>query len=453
MSHVKVDADKCKYCGYCAFVCPCGVFDNTGKIVDPVKCNNCRLCEAICPDRAVYFEDYPRLIRPISRHAKLRGGWTTRPAGSGGGRFFASGNELVAQAALDAGCLFYAGYPITPSTEIMYGLMDLNNAKGGCFVQMEDEISSMAAVIGASFAGTKAMTATSGPGLSNMQENIGLAVMTEAPCVIVDVQRAGPSTGQATRPAQADIMAAIWGSHADAPKVVLAPVSVEDCYHTTIEAFNLSEKYRTPVIVLLDELLAHTKQSIRLPKQVRVYNRIYSLCENHFGQPANRNFPVSSLPMFGDGEGLSITGSTHDETGRRQAGSPDAQQNKNDWLGQKMNRIIRDIKGKYSHRIIPDTCVVCTGSVVNSVRAAIVRAWNVGMNVDILALRHLSPFPYGPAKEKLGRKKRILVVEMNQGQLIHMVREVRPDAESLVQNNGLAISPQKIYDHLAAGGE
>jgi 2-oxoglutarate ferredoxin oxidoreductase subunit alpha len=181
------------------------------------------------------------------------------------GVYFWQGNEACAEAAILAGCRFFAGYPITPATEIAEHMARRLPQVGGVALQMEDELASIGAVIGASWAGAKAMTATSGPGFSLMQESIGYAFMTETPCVIVDVQRAGPSTGQATKCGQGDVMQSRWGTHGDYSAIVLSPNSVQEMFTLTIRAFNLAEKYRTPVILLSDEVVAHMREKVVVP--------------------------------------------------------------------------------------------------------------------------------------------------------------------------------------------
>ncbi|MEM2688910.1 MAG: 2-oxoacid:acceptor oxidoreductase subunit alpha, partial [Candidatus Bathyarchaeia archaeon] len=191
------------------------------------------------------------------------------------GVHFMSGNMACAEGAIAAGCRFFAGYPITPATEIAEHLAVRMPKVGGIYIQMEDEIASIAAVIGASYTGLKAMTATSGPGFSLMQENIGLAAMTEAPCVIVDVMRGGPSTGQPTLPGQQDVMQAKWGSHGDYEIIALAPSSVQEMFDLTIEAFNLAETYRVPTLVMADEVVAHMWEKVVIPpaEEIRIVNR------------------------------------------------------------------------------------------------------------------------------------------------------------------------------------
>ena len=183
------------------------------------------------------------------------------------------GNEACVRGALAAGCNFYAGYPITPSSEIAEIMVRRLPDAGGVFIQMEDEIASLATVIGASLAGSKAMTATSGPGFSLMQEHIGFATMAEVPCVIVDVMRGGPSTGLPTSPSQGDIMQARWGTHGDHPAIVLAPSSVGEVFDLTVKAFNLAERFRTPVILIYDEIIGHTRESVVLPDRVDIVDR------------------------------------------------------------------------------------------------------------------------------------------------------------------------------------
>ncbi|MFQ5957100.1 MAG: 2-oxoacid:acceptor oxidoreductase subunit alpha, partial [Candidatus Brocadiales bacterium] len=227
------------------------------------------------------------------------------------GDYFWEGNEAVAEGAIRAGCGFFAGYPISPSSEIMERLSHRLPESGGVFVQMEDEIASLGAVIGAAWAGAKAMTATSGPGLSLMAENIGYAVMTETPCVIVDVQRAGPSTGQATRPYSGDMMQVRWCSSSDYQIIALSPWSIQEMYEFTVEAFNLAETYRVPVFIMSDAAIAHLRETCTVPKTATILDRRKSLKKPHFGTDDPGGVPP--MASFGEGEALLITGSTHDE--------------------------------------------------------------------------------------------------------------------------------------------
>ena len=228
------------------------------------------------------------------------------------------GNEAVVEGALAAGCRFFAGYPITPATEISEVMSYRLPAVGGTFIQMEDEIASLGAVIGASLAGVKAMTATSGPGFSLMQENLGFACMAEVPCVIVNVMRGGPSTGLPTRVSQGDVMQARWGTHGDHPIIVLAAATTRDCFDLTVTAFNLSEKYRTPVILLTDEVVAHTREKVVLPEPaaVEVVDRLRPTAPPEWYVPyADTASGVPPMGIFGDGYRYHVTGLTHDVHG------------------------------------------------------------------------------------------------------------------------------------------
>jgi 2-oxoglutarate ferredoxin oxidoreductase subunit alpha len=237
-------------------------------------------------------------------------------------REFWQGNYAVAEGAIAGGCNFYAGYPITPSSEVFHHLSQRLPEVGGACLQMEDEIASIAAVIGASWAGAKAMTATSGPGFSLMQENIGYAIMTETPCVIVNVMRAGPSTGQATLTGAGDIYQARYGTHgADFETIALSPSTVSEAFTLTVESFNLAEQYRTPVILLMEEHIGHLLETVVVPTAPKTFNRKRpkNLDEPIFGIPnANRTSLVPPMPRVGDGFKLLVTGSTHNEFGWRQ---------------------------------------------------------------------------------------------------------------------------------------
>src|SRR5512137_1360739 len=227
------------------------------------------------------------------------------------------GNEAIALGAIAAGCRFYAGYPITPSTEVAEILSRELPRVGGKFIQMEDEIASMAAVIGARVGGLKSMTATSGPGFSLMQENLGYAAMTEIPCVVVDVQRLGPSTGQPTAASQGDVMQARWGTHGDHPIIALSPISVRQSFDLTIKAFGFSEKYRTPVILLTDEIIGHMREPVELPDFKTIQPPEYRLTRQDGNYIPYRNEPgdVPPLANFGVGYRYHITGLFHDQQG------------------------------------------------------------------------------------------------------------------------------------------
>ena len=228
------------------------------------------------------------------------------------------GNEACVEGAIAAGMTFFAGYPITPSTEIAEISSQKLPKLGGKFIQMEDELASMAAIIGASLTGAKSMTATSGPGFSLMQENLGYAMITEVPCVIVNVQRGGPSTGLPTSPAQGDVMQAKWGTHGDHPAIAITPNSVQETYECTVKAFNLAEKYITPVILLMDETVGHMREKMvfKDASEIEVINRKKPTCkpEDYVAYRPDEDM-VPPMASFGEGYRYHVTGLTHDETG------------------------------------------------------------------------------------------------------------------------------------------
>ncbi len=253
------------------------------------------------------------------------------------GMHYLSGNEAAAEGALAAGCRFYGGYPITPSSELMERMAVRLKEVGGVFIQMEDEIASISAVIGASWAGAKAMTATAGPGFSLMQEAIGYAAFTETPCVIIDVQRAGPCTGQATKVGSGDIMQAKWGSHGDYQVIALSPWSVQEMYDLTLRAFNLSERYRVPTFVMAEEATGHLRETVRIGAQVEVWDRKKKKGGPPFGTEEEDGVPP--MPAFGEGERLAVTGSTHDAYGFRKTDDPEAHAV---WLSGSIRKILKN---------------------------------------------------------------------------------------------------------------
>ena len=361
------------------------------------------------------------------------------------GPVYLSGNEAAALGALAAGCRFYAGYPITPSSEIMETLASALPEAGGRFIQMEDEIASISAVIGASWAGAKAMTATSGPGLSLMQESIGYAAFVETPMVLVDVQRAGPCTGQATKVGAGDIMAARWGSHGDYEVVAFSPWSVEEMFTLTLEAFNWSERLRVPAFVLAEEAIGHLRERMDMPSEVEIYDRDYRPGEPLFGTLEPDGVP--SMPRFGQGENLLVTGSTHDEWGFRKVEDPLVHERLVNRLNQKVLSRIREISQCETYHVDPaDLVVVCYGFTARACLRAVRRARARGLQVGMLRLITLWPFDPLPIKELSKRGARFLVPEMNLGQVVWLVRtaSLGSDVHSLCQVNGETISPSKI---------
>jgi len=364
------------------------------------------------------------------------------------GVYYLSGNEASAEGALAAGCRFYAGYPITPSSELMERIAFRLREVGGVFIQMEDEIASISAVIGASWAGAKAMTATSGPGFSLMQESIGYAAFTETPCVIVDVQRAGPCTGQATRVGSGDIMQAKWGSQGDYQVIALAPWSVPEMYELTIQAFNLSERYRVPTMVLADEAVGHLRENISVGAKVNVCNRKKQKGGSPFGTEEEDGVPP--MPCFGEGERLLVTGSTHDPTGFRKTDDPEAHAKLVERINKKILRNrSRIVETERYFLEDSEIAVIAYGFTARTSLYAVKRLRKEGLKVGLLRLKTLWPFPEEAIVELRERVKKVVLPEMNQGQVAGEVKKFYPgEMISLRQTNGEIIRPEKIITAL-----
>ncbi len=340
------------------------------------------------------------------------------------GTYFMMGNHAIAEGALAAGCRFFAGYPITPSSEIAERMSFRLPQIGGKFIQMEDEIASATACIGASYAGLKSMTATSGPGFSLMNESIGLAVMTEAPMVVVNAMRASPSTGQPTKTGQGDVMQAKWGSHGDYEVIALAPASVQDCFDMMIDAFNLSEHWRVPVFILSDETVVHLKERLIIPPASRIHliNR-----KKPKGSPDTYKpfLPGKDLvpPMatFGSSYHFYASGLTHDEQGY-----PDMDADAQEILVRRLNdkiRLHRDEIVQIEEYAMEDAeiGIISYGISARSVKGAVREARKSGRKVGMMRLKTIWPFPDTAVRSLAKRVKRIVVVELNYGQIIHEV--------------------------------
>lgn len=364
------------------------------------------------------------------------------------------GNEACVEGALMAGVNFFAGYPITPSTEIAEELALRLPKIGGKFIQMEDEIGSIAAMLGASLAGCKSMTATSGPGFSLMQELIGYACITEIPCVIVNVQRLGPSTGGPTSPAQGDVMQARWGTHGDHSMIALSPTSIEEAFHLTIKAFNLSEEYMAPVILLMDEIIGHMRERIKIPvkEDLKVVNRKKPAVppEEYLPyKPDERG--VAVLAEFGSGYRYHVTGLTHDETG-----FPTNDPKKNSNLITRLVNKIENAKDKiidFEEHNTEDASVIILayGSTARSAIRAAKGAREKGMKVGTFIPKTIWPFPEKAIFELSKKADAILVCEMNMGQLVYEVeRSVKGNArvELFSKVSGELITPKEIMAKL-----
>lgn len=333
---------------------------------------------------------------------------------------FLQGNEACAEGALAAGLDFYAGYPITPATEIAEVLSYRLPETGKKFVQMEDELSCMAAVAGASLVGAKSMTATSGPGFTLIQENMGYAQMVEAPCVIVSVQRGGPSTGLPTLPAQADVMQARWGRHGDHPVIALAPSSVKEMFDLTIACFNLAEKYRTPVILLTDAIIGHMREQVVLPEpgEIKITNRKKPAP----GQPDFRPFApdedgVPPMASMGDGYRFYITGCVHNESGSPVLQNPKVASDLITRLHQKVEKNRKDIV-KYEASMLDDAeiVVLAYGCVARSAKQAVAAARKEGIKAGLFRPITMWPFPAEELAAAVEKAHTVIVPEMNVGQ-------------------------------------
>lgn len=363
-----------------------------------------------------------------------------------------TGNEACAEGALAAGLRFFAGYPITPSSEIAEILSYELPKIGGKFIQMEDEIASMGAVIGASLAGAKAMTATSGPGFSLKQENLGYASMAEIPCVIVNVMRGGPSTGLPTLPSQGDVMQARWGTHGDHPIIALVPNSVREVFDLTVRAFNLAEKYRVPVILLLDEIIGHVNEKVVLPNkdEIEVWNRMKPdvLPEKYLPYQETES-DVPPFVSFGEGYRFHVTGLVHDQTG-----FPTNNSVQIDRLLKRLNRKI----DRYRDEIIElieekdesaKIGIFSYGSTSRSARRAVIWAREKGIKIHFIRPKVIWPFPDKEVRLMGQSVDYIIVPELNLGQIAHEVEwAVRCECEVVKINriDGEPINPQQIFE-------
>ena len=365
------------------------------------------------------------------------------------------GNEACAEGAIAAGVNFFAGYPITPSTEIAETMAKLLPQHGGKFVQMEDEIGSMGAILGAALAGAKSMDATSGPGFSLKQELIGYAACAEIPCVLVNVQRVGPSTGQPTAPSQADVMQARWGTHGDHPIIALAPWSVRETYDVTVMAVNYAERFRTPVILLMDEVVGHLRAKVVLPEQGDVYPRRKPKKTRAEGyQPYTPDDDlVPNVADFGQGYHIHVTGLIHDETGFP-VGSPKITEDSIARLHEKIARVGDEIiHTESSFMDDAEYAVIAYGGTSRTAYEAVRTAREKGIKVGLVRLITIWPFADKVVAALAKKMKGILVAEMNYGQLVGEVRRAAAGAcpvELCGKYNMQAFVPAEIEDAIDA---
>jgi 2-oxoglutarate/2-oxoacid ferredoxin oxidoreductase subunit alpha len=371
-------------------------------------------------------------------------GWEKISSTFPAGNHYLSGNEAVAEGAIAVGCRYYGGYPITPSSDIMERISVRFTEIHGVFMQMEDEIASICSVIGAVWAGAKAMTATSGPGFSLMQEGIGYAALTETPLVIVDIQRAGPGTGQATRVASGDIMQAKWGSHGDYQVIALCPWSVQEMYDLTVDAFNLAEEYRVPVFLMGEEALGHLRERLEIKPSIRVFNREKKKGGPPFGTEQDDGIPPMSA--FGEGEKLLVTGSTHNKYGIRKTDDPEAQAK---LVARINNKILKNrdeiIRTESYYTDNAEVVIVSYGFTARSALFAAEELRKEGKRVGLLRLKTLWPFADHRIRELSSTAKKLLVPEMNRGQIMgEVMKYAACEVIPYYQTNGEIIHPYQI---------
>jgi len=368
------------------------------------------------------------------------------------GKHFMNGDEACAEGALAAGCTFFGGYPITPSTEIAEHLARRMPEIGGVFIQMEDELGSMAAILGASAAGARSMTATSGPGLSLMMENLGLAVMLEIPCVVVDVQRGSPSTGLPTMPGQSDVMQARWGSHGDYEIVAYSPWSAQEMFDLTILAFNIADRYRSPVLILCDEVVGHMIERVVIPPKEQI---------DHWGrkrpkEPDNGRYEPFKVedtdlvpPMVHAGEGYRVhfTGLTHDERGYPDMSAETHHQLVTRLVNKIRHNVDQIIRTEGYYLDDAQILVVAYGCTARSAQRAVREARQKGIQVGLLRLISLWPFPEVLVQELAEKVETIIVAEMNLGQMSREIqRATGHPVRGVFHAGGEMIPPETILE-------
>jgi 2-oxoglutarate ferredoxin oxidoreductase subunit alpha len=377
------------------------------------------------------------------------------------GRHFMQGDHACAEGAIAAGCSFFAGYPITPSTEIAERLAHRLPQVDGVFIQMEDELGSMAAVLGASAAGARAMTATSGPGFSLMMENIGLALMMELPCVVVNVQRGSPSTGLPTLPSQSDIMQAKWGSHGDWAAVTYSPWSPQEMFDLTIHAFNVADRYRVPVLLMTDEVVGHMVERVIIPGQSKIPTWKRKIPRKGSDQPfepfrARGRDLVPPMVHAGEGYRIHYTGLTHDERGYPDM-SPEAHHRLVTRLIEKIRRAAGKLERvEVDHMDDARIAVLSYGSTARSARRAVREARERGVPVGFLRLVSIWPFPEERLRRLSEQVDMFVVAEMNLGQIaLEVERVTKKPVVGVHHAGGAMIPPEHILESImevAEGG-
>lgn len=376
---------------------------------------------------------------------------------------FLQGDMAVTYGGLLAGCSFFAGYPITPASEVAEGMARLLPRCKGTFIQMEDEIASMAAIIGAAWSGAKSMTATSGPGFSLMMENYGYAMMTETPCVIANVQRTGPSTGQPTLGAQGDMLQVRYGTHGDAEALALAPSTVQESLDMTIQAFNLAERYRHPAVIMTDGEVGHLREKVVIPdeEEMELVDRVPATIEKEkfipFAPSQTRDSKVPDFPTFGSGYGTYVTGLTHNEKGLP---ATDKQPDHEALITRIITKITDDREEltMVEELALEDAEVafVTYGASARPAETALALAREKGMKVGMLRLKLAWPFPRQAIIDLSKRVNHLIVPEMNLGQMVHPIREYAADGcqvDSAPKIGGEMHLPHELLEILEKGAK
>jgi 2-oxoglutarate ferredoxin oxidoreductase subunit alpha len=443
---VFVRTEICKGCSFCIDFCPTDClsfskeFNPKGYhypiLSAPEACTGCDLCGLYCPDFAIYGERWKDIDErktkgrpeempsapPPAKTTGFPGPVATDPKGVLTGLHFMDGDHAACEGAIAAGCRFAAGYPITPSTEVVERFAARIPLVGGVFIQMEDELASSIAVQGAAWGGKKTLSVTSGPGLSLMMEHIGFAVMTETPGVWVDVQRGGPSTGLPTLPAQSDMMQARWGSHGDYEIIALSPNSPQECFDLMIKAFNLSEIYRCPVMFMMDEVVGHMVERVAIPPadQIQVVPRkLTAKAKDEYRVYATTSDDlVPEMTKAGAGYRIHVTGLTHDERGY-----PAMNSVAQDKLVRRLIRKIRDhtadlVDLREDYLADAEIVVVSYGITSRIAKSAVEDARQRGLKVGHLRPRILWPFPAARLRELCKQVKVFIMPELNMGQMV-----------------------------------
>ncbi|MGV8119688.1 MAG: 2-oxoacid:acceptor oxidoreductase subunit alpha [Candidatus Xenobiia bacterium LiM19] len=365
---------------------------------------------------------------------------------------FIQGNEACVEGALMAGLDFYGGYPITPSSEIAEILSRRLPGEGKVFIQMEDEIASIASCIGASIGGAKSMTATSGPGFSLMQENLGYAIITEIPVVIVNVQRLGPSTGAPSSPSQGDVMQSRWGTHGDHPILVLCPPSVKDSFELTIVAFNFAEKYRTPVILLSDEVIGHMREKILLPPKEYVEKELRQMPTERpsvYAPFRAIDGEIAALATFGKGYRYHITGLLHNEEGFPTSDSIEITK----WFDRVFSKLEKNIDDISLYRKFytddAEILVISYGITSRSAHSAVIEAREHGIKAGLLQLLTIWPINEALIEEICAHRRMLIVPEMNRGQFVLEVERItgrKVPIRKVNRYDGHMIEPDAILE-------